>query len=137
MGTTKLLREGPDILASAPSGNLLVVECTTGLLNEGNKLAKLTRRTILKKEKLMESGYGHLVVQPIIVTSLLRGSVVTDLNDAGKSGIAVVCKEELDLLLNENILFPDPEVLLKRAAKLIPTFPDIAEQPSLFTTDST
>ena len=137
MGTTKLLKEGPDILASTPSGNLLVVECTTGLLNEGNKLAKLTRRTILIKEKLMASGYSHLVVQPIITTTLPRNSVVTDLEDAGKASIAVVCKEELESLLNENTVFPDPEVLLKRSAQLIPKFPDKADQPSLFTNDTT
>lgn len=137
MGTTKLLSEGPDILASAPSGNLLVVECTIGLLNEGNKLAKLIRRTILIREKLMAAGYSHLTVQPVIATALMRNSIQTELEDAGKAGIAVVCKEELDSLLNESTIFPDPEDLLKRSAQLIPKLPDKPDQSSLFGNDTT
>ena len=137
MGITKLLSEGPDILASTPSGNLLVVECTIGLLNEGNKLAKLTRRTILIKEKLMAAGYSHLIVQPVITTALVRNSVQTELEDAGKAGIAVICKEELDSLLNESTILPDPEDLLKRSAQLIPRLPDKIDQASLFSNDTT
>jgi len=137
MGTTKLLSEGPDILAHTPSGNLLVVECTIGLLNEGNKLAKLTRRTISIKEKLMAAGYSHLIVQPVITTALVRNSVATELEDAGKAGIAVVCKEELDSLLNESTIFPDPEDLLKRTTQLIPKIPDKADQASLFNNNTT
>lgn len=137
MGTTKLLSEGPDILASTPLGNLLVFECTIGLLNEGNKLAKLTRRTILIKEKLMAAGYSHLIVQPVITTALVRNSVQTELEDAGKAGIAVVCKEELDSLLIEGTIFPDPEDLLKRCVQLIPKLPDKTDQASLFSNDTT
>jgi|CXWL01.1.fsa_nt_gi hypothetical protein len=132
MGTTKLLSEGPDILASAPSGNILILECTIGLLNEGNKLAKLARRTSLIKEKLMAAGYGHLIIQPVIATALVRNSVQAELEEAGKAGIAVVCKEELDSLLNETTIFPDAEELLKRSAQLIPKLPDKTDQPSLF-----
>lgn len=137
MGTTKLLSEGPDILASTPSGNLLVIECTIGLLNEGNKLAKLTRRTILVKEKLVGAGYGHLIVQPVIATALVRNSVQTELEDAGKAGIAVICKEEIDSLLNESTIYPNPEDLLNRSVQLIPKLDDKTDFTSLFNNEST
>lgn len=132
MGTTKLLSEGPDMLASTPSGNLLVIECTIGLLNEGNKLAKLTRRTISIKEKLMAAGHSHSTVQPVITTALMRSSIATELEDAGKAGIAVICKEELDSLLSDSTIFPDAEDLLKRCMQLIPKIPERTDQASLF-----
>ena len=85
----------------------------------------------------MAAGYSHLIVQPVITTALVRNSVQTELEDAGKAGIAVVCKEELDSLLIEGTIFPDPEDLLKRCVQLIPKLPDKTDQASLFSNDTT
>ena len=89
-------REGPDIIAEAPSGNIGIIECTVGLLNNNDKLAKLVQRTSLFREKLKEVGYPFLEIQPAIVTPLTRDEVKADIEMAGIHGIAVVCKENLE-----------------------------------------
>ncbi len=132
MGLSKLLEEGPDILASTPSGNVAVIECTIGLLNERNKFAKLVRRTTAIRDQLSSAGHAHIQVQPIIVTALSRNAVQAELGEATKNAIAVVCKEELDTLLNETSLLPNPEELFKRAADLVPKPAQQSGQESLF-----
>jgi hypothetical protein len=46
-GRIPKLQKGPDIIAITPSGHVGVVECTVGLINESDKLAKLVQRTAL------------------------------------------------------------------------------------------
>ncbi len=119
-GQIPKLKDGPDIIAFTPMGNIAVIECTIGLLDKEDKLAKLIQRTVLIKEKLKGSGFGHLSIQPIIVSKLTRAEVTGHLEEAGKHNIAVVCKEELNELLNRVVFHPDPERLFKEASQLIP-----------------
>jgi len=58
--------------------------------------------------------------------------VQAELGEATKNAIAVVCKEELDTLLNETSLLPNPEELFKRAADLVPKPAQQSGQESLF-----
>ena len=120
-GRIPKLQDGPDIIAVTPAGHIGVVECTTGLLDENDKLAKLVLRTKLIKEKLETSGYGYLKIQPIIVTPLTRKAVAANLENAGKHGIAVMCKENIENLMQQLILPPNPERLFEEAKELIPT----------------
>lgn len=120
-GTIKKLEKGPDIIAVNPiNGNIGVIECTTGLLNENDKLAKLVQRASLIKEKLINVGYGHIQVQPVIVSALRKSEIEADLELAGKNKIAVVCKENLEELLNRSTLPPNPDALALEAQQLIP-----------------
>ncbi len=120
-GRIPKLQEGPDIIAVTPAGHIGVVECTTGLLDENDKLAKLVHRTKLIREKLETAGYGYLKIQPVIVTPLMRNDVAANLESAGKHGIAVMCKENIENLINQ-IGFPlNPERLFEEARDLIPT----------------
>ncbi len=132
LGITKLLGDGPDILASTSQGNLAVIECTTGMLNEANKLAKLIKRSTLIRQQLASSGYGHILVQPIIVTPLERASVQAELDEAGKYGIAVVCKEELESLVRDIRVASDSDSFLIKAKELIPKPPNQSNQQALF-----
>lgn len=128
-GTIKKLEKGPDIIVISPSsGNIGVVECTTGLLNENDKLAKLVQRTSLIKEKLVKAGYGHIPVQPVIVTTLRKNEIEADIDLAEKNEIAVVCRENIEELLNRVTLPQNPDALFKEAQQLIPR----TKQPSLF-----
>lgn len=115
------IQQGPDLVITTPRGDIGVIECTTGLLNEKHKLAKLVQRTKLIKERLESSGYGYLSIQPIIVSSLTKNEVGADLEEAGKHGIAVVCKENLENLLNQVNLLPNPDRLFEEARRLIPS----------------
>lgn len=118
-GKIKKLQDGPDIIALTPEGNIAVIECTTGLLDKDDKLAKLIQRTNLIKGKL-NATYGHLTVQPIIVSKLTRAEVSAHIEEAGKHSIAVMCKEELEELLNRATSYPNPEGLFKEVLRLIP-----------------
>ena len=42
-GRIPKLQKGPDIIAVTPSGHVGIIECTIGLINENDKLAKLAR----------------------------------------------------------------------------------------------
>lgn len=110
-GRMPKLQEGPDIIAVTPAGKIVVIECTLGLPNRKDKLAKLVQRTTLVKEKLIAAGYGHLKIQAAIVTSLSRNEVAADLEEASKHNITVICKEDIERLLYRVDLFPNPENL--------------------------
>jgi len=127
-GKLSNMQDGPDILAITPTGNVVVIECTTGLINTKDKLAKLVQRTTVIKEQLVKAGHGHLAVQPVIVTAMKRNEVEADLERAGENGIAVICRENIEELLSR-VGFPlDPEALFLEAQRLIPRI----KQPPLF-----
>lgn len=118
-GRLPKLQEGPDIIAVTPAGKIVVIECTLGLPNKKDKLAKLVQRTTLVKEKLIAAGYGHLQIQAAIVTPLSRNEVVADLEDASKHNIAVICREDIERLLYRVDLFPNPENLFQELGRLV------------------
>jgi hypothetical protein len=119
-GRIPKLQRGPDIIAISPSGNIGVIECTVGLLNENSKLDKLVQRTNLIKEKLKASRYGSLQILPVIVTPLPRAEVSANLEAAGKYGIAVVCKEDLEQMLDQVGFPPNGDSSFEEAKRLIP-----------------
>jgi len=119
-GRIPKLQKGPDIVAVTPLGHVAVVECTVGLLNENDKLAKLVQRTKLVKAKLAQAGYGRLEVQPIVVTPLSRDEVVADVETAGEHGIAVVCKGDLEQMVRQVALPPNADRLFADSRRLVP-----------------
>lgn len=127
-GRIPKLQKGPDIIAVTPAGHIGVIECTVGLINESDKLAKLVQRTRLIKEKLADARYGHLQIQAAIVTPLSREEVAADLAVAGSHGIAVVCKQNIESALNQVGFPPNADRVFQDAKKLVPA----SEQPTLF-----
>jgi hypothetical protein len=127
-GRIPKLQKGPDIIAVTPSGHVGIVECTIGLINENDKLAKLVQRAALIKEKLTDARYGHLQLQSAIVTPLSREEVAADLAAAGGHGIAVVCKQEIENALNRVGFPPNADRIFEDAKNLVPA----SDQPSLF-----
>lgn len=119
-GRAPKLQDGPDIIALAPSGNVAVVECTIGLLDNKDKLAKLVQRSTGIREKLNQAGHSFLQVQPVIVSSLSREGVAKDMETAGKYDIAVVCREDIEHFLTQVSLPPNADRLFDDAKGLIP-----------------
>ena len=87
--------DGPDVLALTPQGRLLVVECTTGLPDEKDKLAKLTRRTELIRESIVKSGFNPPDVLPVVVSGLPIAEARGHLLKAKELGVAVLTKESI------------------------------------------
>jgi hypothetical protein len=114
------LADAPDLIVSSPSGHAAIIECTIRNLNENNKLSKLVQRTAQLRERLRSAGLGHLKTQPVIVSLLTRAELQADLPEAGKNGIAVISKEDLQSLLSQATLFPNAEELFSRLSDNIP-----------------
>ena len=106
------MRDNPDLLASTPSGNIVVVECTTGAIDNEGKLTKLLTRTRALEDKLRQSGHAHVRCLPVIVTSLPRGAIA-DLQPAKDAGIVVACAEDIEAALNRTLFPQNPDVLFE------------------------
>lgn len=115
VGGTARTSDAPDILATSPQGNILIVECTVGLLKAENKLATLIERTEAIKKRLSASGNGHLKVLPIIVTAKTNDEIKADIEQAQKLDIVVVTRETLIGLMQQTIAVPDPEAIYMNA----------------------
>jgi hypothetical protein len=77
---------------------------------------------------LADARYGHLQIQPAIVTPLSREEVAADLPLAGSHGIAVACKQNIESALSQVGFPPNADRVFQDAKKLVPA----SEQPSLF-----
>ena len=115
IGGTARTSDAPDILATSPKGNILVVECTVGLLKAEHKLAILVDRTEAVRKRLIASGNGHLKILPIIVTAKTKEEVKADLDQARNLGVIVVTQETLLDLFQQTIAAPDAEIIYERA----------------------
>jgi hypothetical protein len=124
VGGTARTSDAPDILATSPKGNILVVECTTGLLKAENKLANLIDRTEAIRKRLAISGNSHLKLLPVIVTAKTKEEIKADLEQAQKLGVLVVTQEVLQELLQQTIAAPDPEAIYTRAWNGVQPKPD-------------
>lgn len=125
-GLTPTLQEAPDLLAFTEANQLAVIECTTGIPNENNKVSKLIVRTERIRTSLLSSGNTHVEVLPVIVTTSSRDSVQKDIEEAGKHGVVVIARENIDSVF-ERIQFPPPlpSQLFAEAKSLLP----ISEPP--------
>jgi hypothetical protein len=124
VGGTARTSDAPDILATSPKGNVLVVECTIGLLKAENKLANLIDRTEAVRKRLISSGNAHLKMLPVIVSAKTKDEIKADLEQAQKLGVLVLTKESLLELLQQTIASPDPEAIFTRAWDGVQPKPD-------------
>lgn len=108
LGCTKRTQDAPDLVAVSPSGNYLIFECTTGLLKAENKLSNLIKRVTSLRNELSHSGFKHLTVLPVMVTSLSLAEIEVDLEQAEKHEVLVLTRERLDGLIADINKCPDP-----------------------------
>jgi hypothetical protein len=118
-GGTPRTSDSADIIATTPKGNMLIVECTTGLLKTENKLSKLIERTEAVRKRLESSGHSYLRLLPVIVTALSREEVRADLDQAKNLGVVVVTKETLTEAVTRTIIASDPEKFFEEALESI------------------
>ena len=119
LGATARTSDAADLIVVTPSGNIAVVECTLGLLKTENKLPNIVKRTEEVRERLHRSNNGHLQVIPIILSSLERGKLAADLEQAEKLGVLVLSKESLQDGLNRTMLNSNAESYYKEAIENI------------------
>ena len=124
------MQDAPDILAFTPRGHYAVVECTTGLLKEDNKLPKVYERAQLVKKNLQSKGIHWPNVLPVLVTTKSRDEVKPELEQAEKHGILVFTSEDLSELFNRLYLLPNPEQLFNEAQTQVRDIQNIYQQPT-------
>ncbi len=114
-GTNAKTRDAFDIIAVAPKGDFVVVECTLGLLRAESKLSKLSARASNLRETLAASNMRNLRVLPVIVTAMTAEQVKADMAQAEELGVLVLTKENLDTVFDELVGFPDGDRWFERA----------------------
>jgi hypothetical protein len=107
VGAASRLSEAPDIIATTPTGDTLVIECTIGLLKAENKLAKLSERTLAIKKALEASGHSQVRVIAALVTALDRNAVEAERGAAREAGVLVATKESLLDAVSRTIVATD------------------------------
>ena len=97
---------------------LFVIECTTGVLTGNGKLARLVQRTAEIRNAF--TGRPESIV-PVIACALDRAKLAKgELESAGASGIAVLCREELGELLELAQRRGTPREVLSSVTRSIP-----------------
>jgi hypothetical protein len=118
-GTNGKTRDAFDVIATAPRGDFLVVECTLGLLRTDSKLSKLAARTATVRDSFAASNMRQLRVLPVIVTAMTRDQVAADTGPAVDLGVLVITREDLEEVQNELVRFPDADSLFERGLRAV------------------
>lgn len=109
MGGTPKTKEAPDLIAVTPSGDVLVVECTTGLLKAQDKMAKVFERAGRVRRRLDASGNSSRRVLSVEVTALVKEDLKVEFEAARTQGIVVLAQEDLLGMLERTTLHADAD----------------------------
>ncbi len=109
----KPLENGPDLVASTPAGELILVECTVGQLNKDGKLGKLADRAASVRQSLQVAGHNPVRVLPVIVSARPL-AVLADTSLAHSLGIGVLTREDLQTALESARTPQDADRIVKR-----------------------
>ncbi len=112
-------QDSPDLVVASSAGEILVVECTVGLLKAENKLAKLVARSQLMRSTFSAKGLNNRVT-PVIVSAMPRSQLAGDVAAASEHGVAVVAKEDIVNLREKCNLPLAPEQAVDLILQLIP-----------------
>lgn len=115
LGGTKLLQDGPDILATTPEGHVIVVECTVGMLKADSKMPKLLARTVAVREQLAKSGHNHLRVLPVMLTTLSTEEIASEIGDAVSNGVYVLAADDFPEAITRTLIPPHADQLFSQA----------------------
>jgi hypothetical protein len=128
LGGTKVLQDGPDILGATPIGNVVVIECTIGTLKADSKMPKLLARTAAVREQLSKAGHAHLRVLPVMVTTLPRDEIASELGDAVSNGVYVIAGDDFQEAIGRTLILPHADRLFTEAEQSLQGISDLQPQ---------
>ncbi|SEB60892.1 hypothetical protein SAMN02787142_0025 [Burkholderia sp. WP9] len=130
----KPLENGPDLVATTPKGELVLVECTIGQINKDGKLGKLVDRAASVRRSLQGAGHNPARVLPVIVSPRPL-EAIADITAANSMGVVVFTREDLEagLQLARNPQDPD-DLIAKQWEKLQRQLDAARGQMDLFAT---
>jgi hypothetical protein len=115
VGNTSRTADAVDIVATTPSGNFVLVECTIGLLRADHKLANLYERTQRLRDRLAASNISSPSILPVIVTSKSRAHVTPDIEQAERTGIYVITREDVIQAIDRTLVLINTDQLYQKA----------------------
>jgi hypothetical protein len=111
------LKEEPDILAVAPGGEILIVECTTKAPND-DKVTKLVSRTErmrnIRQRRFPSDPQSDALVIPILVCSLPPEELEGMRAKASEHSIVTLCLPDLEEALRSSQFTPNPARQLQK-----------------------
>jgi hypothetical protein len=115
LGGNRKTTDGPDIYAQAPSGELLVVESTSGAFDH-EKLGKLLTRTKQARERFCSHSPRLSVtkVTAVIVTPRTAEELGSSLSQAEKENVLVLHRSDLLNAIERTQFAPDADEMLQR-----------------------
>ena len=129
-GRSQKLSDAPDIIAVSPAGHIAVVECTVGLPDQDDQIAKVLQRAEVIRRSLATSGWREVQVLPIIVTPLSESEIQGHKKEAESQGVVVACLENIQQTLIQ-VQFPvDPDRLYSEAVQRLRTLPLVFGAPA-------
>lgn len=115
VGGVKKLSDAADIFARTPSGRILVVECTTQVLNPKDKLGKLLTRIEEAKVQLSGAiipGFRPERVIGVVAIPRARSDLGADWKAATERGVLVLCRAEIEQALATTRFPPNADRIL-------------------------
>lgn len=118
LGATKQLEDGPDLLATTPNRNVILIECTTGMLKT-DKLARLVERRSQLRKRLDASGHSQSRIVAMVVTTLGRDDIEADRPHAERLGVMVGTRESIEEAIQQTLIAQNPELRFQQAEESI------------------
>lgn len=116
-GRSQKLSDAPDIMAITPQGHVAIVECTVGLPDQDDQVAKVYQRAEALRRTLSGSGWPGIRVMPVVVTSLTEGDIRLHKAPAQKQGVTILCREDIEQALLRIRLPADADQFFKQASE--------------------
>jgi hypothetical protein len=109
------LSNSADAILSTPKGNIVVLECTVGLLKDDSKVPRVHDRASAIRRNLDHSSTRHIRVLPVIVTVKSADEISPEKDGAVQSGIYVITREGIERLKQRSLFVTDADQLFEQA----------------------
>jgi hypothetical protein len=103
----------PDILVSCPSGDVLLVECTTGAPDDEKVSMLVSRRARMREDLLRTQGETVSDVIAILVTSLPIAELEAVRRKSDECDVLLLCNQDLEWAISRSEFHPMPEAVLQ------------------------
>jgi hypothetical protein len=120
-GRSQKLSDAPDIIAITPAGNVVVVECTIGLPDQDDQVAKALQRAEALRRALARAGWSGVQVLPVVVSALPHAEIKGQKEDAENKGVAVACLDDIEKALTQMRVPVDAERLFRGTVERLST----------------
>lgn len=106
--------DAPDLIVTAPSGRIVLVECTMRIADLSLKIGKLVDRRESLSRSLAQSGHSSNVIA-VLVCALPKSNIPVGYIDTHSMNVLLATKEDLEKGLNQLRFSSDPDKILDNA----------------------